>query len=468
MNKEFFKALDLLERQKGIPKEYMKEKVEAALQAAFRKETGATNVKVVLDEAKMDVKVYQQLAVINIEEEERKAQEEYERREAERAALAAELAAQEAENEEAGEEIEEEEEEAEDDGFVFNKALSKKIEKKKERYGFRFNPNLHITVEEAQKKSKRYKVGDVYEIEIKPKNFGRISAHAAKQVIVQAIKEAERGMMIKEYESKKEEIVTAVVSRINPMNGDVTLEIGKNAVVLFKKEQIPGEEFHEGDIIKVYVLEVKKETEGRGPAVVLSRTHAGFVKRLFELEVPEIQDGTVIISSVAREAGSRTKIAVYSRDENVDAIGSCIGARGMRKNNITKELAGEKIDIVKYSEDPEEFIKAALAPAQIVSVKLAEDGSKACTVLVDDDQLSLAIGKKGQNARLVARLTGYKIDIKSAADARRAALEDLAAGRTEAATSFGAAFAQALASKMANEAEENAEEAEEKTEEIQD
>ena len=465
MNSEFFAALELLEKEKGIPKEYMIEKVEAALQAAFRKETGTTNVKVVLDEAKMDVKVYQQLAVIDIEEEERKAQEEYERREAEKAALAAELAAEETESEEAEEE--EEEPEDEDDGFVFNKALSKKVEEKKERWGFRFNPNLHITLEDAQKKSKRYKLGDVYEIEMKPKNFGRISAHAAKQVIVQAIKEAERGMMIKEYESKKEEIVTAVVSRINPINGDVTLEIGKNAVVLFKKEQIPGEELHEGDVIKVFVLEVKKESEGRGPAVVLSRTHAGFVKRLFELEVPEIQDGTVIISSVAREAGSRTKIAVYSRDENVDAIGSCIGAKGMRKNNVTKELAGEKIDIVKYSEDPEEFIKAALAPAQIVSVKLAEDGSKACTVLVDDDQLSLAIGKKGQNARLVARLTGYKIDIKSSADARKAALEDLAAGRTEASTSFGAAFAQALASKMADEAEDT-EKQEEKTEEVEE
>ena len=464
MNKEFFKALDLLERQKGIPKGYMKEKVEAALQAAFRKETGTTNVKVVLDEAKMDVRVYQQLAVINIEEEERKAQEEYERREAEKAALAAELAADEVEEEELEEEFEEEEDE--DDGFVFNKALSKKVEEKKERWGFRFNPNLHITVEEAQKKSKRYKAGDIYEIEMKPKNFGRISAHAAKQVIVQAIKEAERGMMIKEYESKKEEIVTAVVSRINPMNGDVTLEIGKNAVVLFKKEQIPGEELHEGDVIKVYVLEVKKEAEGRGPAVVLSRTHAGFVKRLFELEVPEIQDGTVIISSVAREAGSRTKIAVYSRDENVDAIGSCIGAKGMRKNNVTKELGGEKIDIVKYSDDPEEFIKAALAPAQVVSVTLADDGSKACTVLVDDDQLSLAIGKKGQNARLVARLTGYKIDIKSSADARKAALEDLAAGRTEASTSFGAAFSQALASKMADEAADA--DADEKTTEVEE
>ncbi len=462
MNKEFFKALDALEREKGIPKDYMKEKVEAALQAAFRKEIGTSNVKVVLDDVKLEVKVYQQLAVVDIEEEERKAKEEYERREAEKAALAAEMAELEAQ-EENDESFEEEDEE---DEFVFNKELSKKPEEKKERYGFRFNPNLHITVEDAQKKSKRYKAGDVYEIEMKPKNFGRISAHAAKQVIVQAIKEAERGMMIKEYESKKEEIVTAVVSRINPINGDVALEIGKNVVTLFKKEQIPGEELREGDIIKVYVLEVKKEAEGRGPAVVLSRTHAGFVKRLFELEVPEIQDGTVIIQSVAREAGSRTKIAVYSRDDNVDAIGSCIGSKGMRKNNITKELAGEKIDIVKYSEDPEEFIKDSLAPAEVVSVKLSDDGSKSCTVLVDDDQLSLAIGKKGQNARLVARLTGYKIDIKSAAEARRAALEDLAAGRTEAATSFGAAFAQALATKMAGEASDASDdEAKENTEE---
>lgn len=449
MNKEFFKALAALEREKGIPKDYMKEKVEAALQAAFRKETGTSNVKVVLDDVKLEVKVYQQLAVVDIEEEQRKAKEEYERREAEKAALAAEMA----EMKDSEEEIDEEEIEEVDD-FVFNKELSKKPEEKKERYGFRFNPNLHITVEDAQKKSKRYKAGDVYEIEMKPKNFGRISAHAAKQVIVQAIKEAERGMMIKEYESKKEEIVTAVVSRINPINGDVALEIGKNVVTLFKKEQIPGEVLREGDIIKVYVLEVKKESEGRGPAVVLSRTHAGFVKRLFELEVPEIQDGTVIIQSVAREAGSRTKIAVYSRDDNVDAIGSCIGAKGMRKNNITKELAGEKIDIVKYSEDPEEFIKDSLAPADVVSVKLSDDGSKTCTVLVDDDQLSLAIGKKGQNARLVARLTGYKIDIKSAAEARRAALEDLAAGRTEAATTMGAAFAQAFAQRMANESQE--------------
>lgn len=419
MNKEFFIALRLLERDKGIPREYMKEKVEAALQAAVKKETGTPNVRVVLDEQKFDIKVYRILQVVNIEEEERKAKEEYERREAEKAAEALRLAAEgeSAEVTDAEEEYDEGDElDIDEDGnevVIYNNSVpNDTAEEKKERTFFRFNPALHITVEEAQKRSKRYKAGDAYEIELKTKTFGRISAHAAKQVIIQAIKEAERGMMIREYEGKKEEIVTGIVSRVDTINGDATIEIGKNVVKLLRKEQIPGEVLKEGEPVKVYVLEVKKEAE-KGPAVVLSRTHAGFVKRLFELEVPETQQGLVDIRSVAREAGSRTKIAVESRDPNVDPIGACIGAKGVRKNNITKELSGEKIDIVRYSDDAEEFIKAALAPAQIVAVRLASDGSKACTVLVEDDQLSLAIGKKGQNARLVAKLTGFKIDIKS-------------------------------------------------------
>lgn len=417
MNKEFFIALRLLERDKGIPREYMKEKVEAALQAAVKKETGTPNVRVVLDEQKLDIKVYRVLAVVDIEEEERKAKEEYERREAEKAAEAQRLAEEGLIAEDEDEELDYDEDELDldEDGnevFIYNDSAAKTAEEPKERTYFRFNPALHITVEEAQKRSKRYKAGDAYEIELKTKTFGRISAHAAKQVIIQAIKEAERGMMIREYEGKKEEIVTGIVSRVDTVNGDATIEIGKNVVKLLRKEQIPGETLREGEPVKVYVLEVKKEFE-KGPAVVLSRTHAGFVRRLFELEVPELQQGLVDIRSVAREAGSRTKIAVESRDPNVDPIGACIGAKGVRKNNITKELAGEKIDIVRYSEDAEEFIKAALAPAQVVVVRLAEDGSKACTVLVEDDQLSLAIGKKGQNARLVAKLTGYKIDIKS-------------------------------------------------------
>ena len=453
MNKEFFKALDALEKEKGIPKEYMQERVEAALQAAFRKETGTSNVKVVLDPEKMEVKVYQQLAVIDIEEEERKAKEEYERREAEKAAAEAERAALEAEMIANGElpapEEPAPEPEKTEESVAFEEEAAPKQEEKKERYGFRFNPNLHITVEEAKKKNKKLKVGDVYNIEIKPKNFGRISAHAAKQVIVQAIKEAERGMMIKEYENKKDEVVTGVVARINQKTGDATLEIGRNMVTLFKKEQIPGEVLCEGDVVKAYVMGIRKD-EGRGSAVVISRTHSGLVKRLFELEVPEIQDGTVIIHSIAREAGSRTKIAVYSRDENVDPIGACIGAKGMRKNHVTKELAGEKIDIVKYSEDPEEFIKAALAPADVISVKLDENVAHACTVLVDDDQLTLAIGKKGQNARLVARLTGYKIDIKSAAEAHRKMLEDIAAGRMESTSVFASAYLKADAAKRKN------------------
>ena len=247
--------------------------------------------------------------------------------------------------------------------------------------------------------------------------------------------------MVKEYESKKEEIVTAIVSRVDPVTGNAVLELGKNEVTLFKNEQIPGERLVEGDKIKVYVTVVKKET--KGPTVVLSRKHPGLVKRLFELEVPEIQDGTVIIKAISREAGSRTKIAVYSRDDNVDPIGSCIGPKGIRKNNITAEIKGEKIDIVKFSEDAEEFIRAALSPAQVVSVK--ETGERSCYVLVEDDQLSLAIGKEGQNARLAARLTGFnKIDIKSVSAARAAAFNDIIEGKNEAASSFGGKLAEAL------------------------
>ena len=232
------------------------------------------------------------------------------------------------------------------------------------------------------------------------------------------------------------------------MTGNAVLELGKNEVTLFKNEQIPGERYIEGQKIKVYVTIVKRET--KGPTIVLSRKHPGLVKRLFELEVPEIQDGTVIIKSIAREAGSRTKIAVYSRDPNVDPIGACIGAKGIRKNSITHELGGEKIDIIKYSDVPEEFIRAALAPATVVSV--TETGDRSCSVLVEDDQLSLAIGKEGQNARLAARLTGYnKIDIKSVTAARAAAFNDIIEGRTQASGSFGENLAQALKSAMAED-----------------
>ena len=267
-----------------------------------------------------------------------------------------------------------------------------------------------ITLEEARKVNKRYSLGGVCETELKPKNFRRLSAQTAKQVIIQGIREAERSMMIKEYESKKEEIITAIVDKVDPENEDVLVDTGTSKVYLKKADQIPGEHFAVGERIKVFVTEVMKETM-RGPLVSLSRTAPGLVKRLFELEIPEIQDGTVVIMSITREAGSRTKMAVMSRDENVDPIGACIGNRGMRIQSITNELRGEKIDIIKYSEDPVEYISAALSPATVKEVVI--DSEKSCRVVVDADQLSLAIGKEGQNARLAARLTGFKIDIKT-------------------------------------------------------
>ena len=222
-------------------------------------------------------------------------------------------------------------------------------------------------------------------------------------------------MIYDEWGSKQHEILTGTVSRIDPRTGNITLRIGTGNeatdAILTLNEQVPGEELKEGQMVKVYLVEVRRST--RGPQVLISRTHPGLVKRLFELEVPEIYDGTVEIRSIAREAGNRTKMAVYSADENVDPIGACVGPRGQRVNAIVEELRGEKIDIIKYSDDPAEFIAAALAPAEVISVKLGDEG-KVCRVTVPDDQLSLAIGKEGQNARLAARLTGYKIDIKAA------------------------------------------------------
>ncbi|MBR4278925.1 MAG: transcription termination factor NusA, partial [Clostridia bacterium] len=214
-----------------------------------------------------------------------------------------------------------------------------------------------------------------------------------------------------EYEEKKEEIVSAVVVRVDPTTANATLEIGKNEMVLFRNEQIPGETLQVGDRIKVFITEIKKEA--RGPSIVLSRIHPGLVERLFELEVPEIKDGIVEIKRIAREAGSRTKLAVVSNDERVDAIGACIGPKGARKNNIAAELFGEKLDIIPYSEDTEAFISASLAPATVESVVKLPDSDRSYRVTVADDQLSLAIGKEGQNARLAAKLTGFKIDIKS-------------------------------------------------------
>lgn len=341
MNSEFFKAIDLIEAEKGIPADYMLEKVEAALLSAAKKAFGTSdNAMVVINREKKDIKLYQVKTIVETVE----------------------------------------------------------------------NEALEISLAELlEKGSKRAKIGGQIKREVKTKEFGRIAAQAAKQVIIQGIRDAERGLLYQEFDGKESEIVSTVVSRVEP-SGNATLTIGKSEAMLVKNEQIPGETLKEGDRIKIYVVEVRKTQ--RGPQVLISRTHPGLVKRLFELEVPEIFDGTVEIKSIAREAGSRTKLAVWSSNEEVDPVGACIGAKGMRISNVCSELNGEKIDIIKYSDNPEEYITQALAPANIISV-MANDAEKSCTVIVSDDQLSLAIGKEGQNARLAAKLTGYnKIDIK--------------------------------------------------------
>ena len=341
MNKEFFDALEMLEREKGIPKEYMLEKVEAALVSAFKREIGgSTNVRIVLDPKKKDMKVLQQKTVV--------------------------------------EEVE--------------------------------NPEEEISLADAQAMSRRNKIGSVVEFKMDTKNFRRLSAQAAKQVIIQAIREAERSNMIRAYEEKKDEIITALVDKVDPDNGTLVLQTSEGRATLIKAEQLPGDDFKVGDHIKVLVTEVRSN-ETRGPVVLLSRSHPGFVKRLFELEIPEIADGTVIIKGVSRDAGSRSKIAVLSRDGNVDAIGACIGNRGARINSIVEQLGGEKVDIIEYHEDPEKYVAAALAPADVLETEL--EGERTCKVRVSPDQLSLAIGKEGQNAKLAAKLTGMKIDIKA-------------------------------------------------------
>ncbi len=279
------------------------------------------------------------------------------------------------------------------------------------------NPYTEISLEDARTRLPHIQLGDVVRMEVKTKDFGRIAAQTARQVIIQGMREAERGMIYDEFSSKEHELLTGVVTRIDPRSGSASLRIGSGNeatdAFLAAGEQVRGEAFREGDRLKVYVVEVRRST--KGPQVLISRTHPGLVKRLFELEVPEIYDGTVEVKSIAREAGSRTKLAVWSADPNVDPIGACVGPRGQRVNNIVEELKGEKVDIIKYSEDPAEYVAAALSPADVISVTTLDDG-KSCRVVVPDDQLSLAIGKEGQNARLAAKLTGFKIDIKPASN----------------------------------------------------
>ena len=350
MDSEFFLALDLIEKEKGISKSYMIEKIRAALVATVKKDNpaAADGVVVDVDPVKRKVRIYIEKTVV-------------------------------------------------EDEIT--------------------NPALEISLEEARTIDPDIQVGDKLPFDVDMDKFGRIAAQAGKQVIIQGIREAERGMVYEEFNSKEHEILTGLVTRIEPRNGSVHIRIsggsGATEAIMPAEERVPSEAIREGDHLKVYVVEVRRPL--KGPQVVVSRTHPGLVKRLFELEVPEIYDGVVEIKSIAREAGVRTKLAVASNNPEVDPIGACIGPKGSRVGAVVEELRGEKMDIIPWSEDPEKFVAAALAPAEVYTSTLLEDG-RSCRAVVPDNQLSLAIGKEGKNARLAARLTGYKIDIKPASE----------------------------------------------------
>ena len=267
-----------------------------------------------------------------------------------------------------------------------------------------------ISLEDARNVNKRYNIGDTCPIKLDTKNFGRIAAQTAKQVIKQGIKEVERSQLVEQWGGLQNEAVSASVIKVEPATGNATVMINGNEVMLFKSDQLPNDVLNTGDIVKVFVSGVS--ANDRRPTLRISRTHRDLIKRLFELEVPEIYEGVVEIRSISREPGSRSKIAVISNNENVDALGACIGPQRSRISKICEELRGEKIDVVKYSDDPNEFIKQALKPADVISVDIPDEEVRACSVVVPDNQLSLAIGNKGQNAKLAARLTGFKIDIK--------------------------------------------------------
>lgn len=340
-NVEFFEALKAMEREKGIPVEYLAEKIQNAIVVTVKKDYGGEDI------VHCDIDV---------------------------------------------------------DECIFNVYVRKTVVDEVE------NRLTELLIDEARQHDKSAVVGGTVDIQLDTMQFGRIAAQTAKHVIRQGIRDAERDRTRIEFENKNQELVNAKVLRLDPESGNAVVEIAGNEAILTKAEQLPDDEIVEGGTIKIFIVEVR-ETE-KGPKVRISRTHSGMIRRLFEQEVPEIFDGTIEIKSIAREAGSRTKMAVYSKDENVDAVGSCIGQRGARIANILTELGNEKIDIVKWSEQPEDFIKEALSPAKVLSVDVDPDGAKVCKATVPDGQLSLAIGNKGQNVRLAAKLTGWKIDIR--------------------------------------------------------
>ncbi len=360
-SKEFLKAVDNIVKEKGIDKEVVYEAMELALTSAYKKDNSKTNVKVLINRDTGDIKVYSYLTVVDDDKPDDYPDE--------------------VEYDSEGNEIE--------------------IEL--------FNPETEIKLSDARREDKSLNVGDTIDTEVTPKDFGRVAASTAKQVVVQKMREAERNSIMEEYGDKQDEMLIGTVALEDTDN--YFIDLGRTNGILPKKDIIPGEKIEMGSQIKVYVTKV--DNSGKNLLILLSRSHYGFVKRLFELEIPELSDGSVLLYSVARDAGNRSKVAVYSENPNIDPIGACIGEKGSRIAHIIEELHGEKIDIVRYDKDPAVFIENALSPAKNLTVAITDTKKQEAMVIADGDNFSLAIGRKGQNARLASRLTKYKIDIKT-------------------------------------------------------
>ncbi len=398
--KEFKKALDNIVAEKDIDPEIVYSAMELALTSAYKKNFNSkTNVKVMFDRETGDIKVFSFLTVVA---DDKMTKEEYEDALFEKYAEDDELDTKPEEVVEETEETEEGEEGGEE----------------KPQMTF-FNPETEIKLSDAKKIDKTLEIGDTIDTEVTPKDFGRVAASTAKQVVVQKIREAERNSIMEEFGDKQDELLIGTVALEDTDN--YFIDLGRSNGILPKKDIIPGEKIEMGSQIKVYVSKV--DNNGKNLLILLSRSHYGFVKRLFELEIPEINDGTVMIYSVARDAGNRSKVAVYSENPNVDPIGACIGEKGSRIARIINELHGEKLDVVKYDPDPAVFIENALSPAKELTVAITDPKKLEAMVIADGDNFSLAIGKKGQNARLATKLTKFKkIDIKTSEQAREAGI----------------------------------------------
>lgn len=396
--KEFKKALDNIVKEKNIDPEVVYEAMELALTSAYKKNFNSkTNVKVIFDRATGDIKVYSYLTVVP---DDKMTKEEYED-------YLFESYADDDEDEE-DEVTEETEENSEEDS-------EEKEEKETISY---FNPETEIKLSEAKKIDKLLEIGDTIDNEVTPKDFGRVAASTAKQVVIQKIREAERNSIVEEFGDKQDEMLVGTVALEDTDN--YFIDLGRTNGILPKKDIIPGEKIEMGSQIRVYVSKV--DNTGKNLLILLSRSHYGFVKRLFELEIPEINDGTVMLYSVARDPGNRSKVAVYSERENIDPIGACIGEKGSRIARIISELHGEKLDVVRYDKDPAVFIENALSPAKELTVAITDPKKQEAMVIADGENFSLAIGKKGQNAKLASKLTHYKIDIKTTEQAREAGI----------------------------------------------